>query len=137
MAGYSGTPLWKKLGMKPGRQWALVDAPVGLEIEDSPSETKHAKTVPKDFDGLLLFAKTRKSLDRAMSKAVNNMHAEASVWIAWPKKSSKIDSELDFDYVQRAGLDANLVDNKVCAVDENWSGLRFVVRTHERANWRS
>lgn len=136
MAGYSVTPLWKKLGMKPDQHWILISVPDRFEIENAPCNTKRSKSVPKNFDGLLLFAQSRKSLDASMKKAVANMHAEASVWIAWPKKSSQLESDLDFDYVQQSGLSARLVDNKVCAIDEDWSALRFVVRKIDRPSWR-
>lgn len=121
--------------MKRGQDWVLLGAPGGFSIVDAPCDVKHKKSVPMRFDGLVLFVQDQDKLSKNFERAVDNMHAEASIWIAWPKRSSSIESDLDFDFVQRTGLNARLVDNKVCAIDEDWSGLRFVVRKQDRPGW--
>jgi hypothetical protein len=135
VAGYSGTPLWKKLGMKDGSRWAIVGAPKGFHIQDRPDASPSLKAIKGVLDGSVVFCTTRRQLDEGIERAIKAMPRDGSVWIAWPKKASAIKTELDFDLVQQAGLSRGLVDNKCCAVDDDWSGLRFVVRLANRASW--
>ena len=135
MSDYSGTPLWKKLGMKPGSRWAVVGAPQKLKIAERPDAEPKLASINGALDGAVLFVTAQTDLDRLFDHAVRHVRADAGIWIAWPKKSSKIKSALDFTAVQRAGLSRTLVDNKVCSIDEDWTALRFVVRKEHRANW--
>ncbi len=135
MAGYSGTPLWKKLGMKDGSRWVVVRAPSGFAIEDRPDAEAGLRTMKGEIDGCVVFCLTRKEVDAGFDQAVRHLRRDGGIWMAWPKKASTIKTELDFDYVQGAGLGRGLVDNKCCAIDEDWSGLRFVVRTADRKEW--
>jgi hypothetical protein len=133
VAGYSGTPLWKKLGIKPGAQWAIVGAPKGFVIDDCP--VRVCKTLSGEIDGCVLFCTSRKELDSRIDAAIGCIRRDGGIWVAWPKKSSSLKSTLDFSIVRPAGLDRGLVDNKVCAIDDDWSGLRFVVRVADRKDW--
>jgi hypothetical protein len=135
MSGYSGTPLWKKLGMKPGSRWVVVRAPEGFAIEGRPDEAPGAVAANGAVDGLLAFCLDERDVKSAFDVAEKHLKRDGGVWIAWPKKASSIKSELDFDFVQGEGLGRGLVDNKCCAVDDDWSGLRFVVRTADRKSW--
>lgn len=135
MAGYSGTPLWKKLGMKEGSRWAVIAAPRGFVIDDRPDREPKLTKVQGVLDGALIFCQTQRELDTRITQAIACLIADGGIWIAWPKKSSRLAGELEFMAVQHAGLSRGLVDNKVCAVDDDWSGLRFVVRREDRATW--
>jgi hypothetical protein len=100
---YSATPLGRKLGAKPG-----------VEV-------------------VVLFTTTREELKRRFVPLKATLAPADGLWVAWPKKASKLETDLDFDAVQRVGLDAGLVDNKSCAIDDDWQALRFVYRTADRA----
>ena len=135
--GYSGTPLPKKLGIEPGHRLLLLGAPVGflpVELDPLPDVTVLPRAAPP-VDVAVVFAVTRDELARRFEVARTALAADGGLWVAYPKKASKVPTQLDFDVVQRWGLDAGLVDNKSCAVTEVWSGLRFVVRVADRAGW--
>ncbi len=135
--GHSDTPLWKKLGVKPGWRLALLDAPEELNsaLKRIPSGVTVLRRPKAPVDTLIAFVSTRVRLHRHLNKAPTLLAAHGGFWIAWPKQSSGIPSELDFTAVQQAGLDAGLVDNKKCAISDVWSGLRFVVRKEQREDW--
>jgi hypothetical protein len=135
VAGYSGTPLWKKLGMKPGARWAVIDGPHGFDLHDRPDSEPSLAKFSGVLDGCLVFCTSQRHLDRAFDGAAKCLRRDGGVWIAWPKKSSSLPSSIAFDEVQGTGLARGLVDNKVCAIDDDWSGLRFVVRVADRASW--
>src|SRR5262249_3181096 len=128
MAGYSGTPLPKKLGIKDGSRIALVNAPDNFESElgELPANVEFLNRSPKSLDIILFFVLTERSLARDFAKLAAKLVPNGMIWIAWPKKSSGVTTDLTFDTVQRIGLDAGLVDVKICAIDETWSGLKFV-----------
>ncbi len=128
-AGYSGTPLEKKLGIKEGCRVALLKAPAGFGL-DAPVRRDLRGTAP--FDVILLFSQRLADLRRRFAAASGRMAQTGGLWIAWPKKTSGVATDLSFDVVQNLGLDAGLVDNKICAVSETWSGLRFVIRRRDR-----
>ena len=140
MAGNSGTPLAKKLGIRAGARVGLIEAPEGFEDLLTPlpenATTRKGLRDGEDYPVMLLFSLAADHLGEALPRAARHLPADGGLWVAWPKKASKIDTDLSFDVVQRAGLELGLVDNKVCAVDETWSGLRFVVRKEDRATWR-
>jgi hypothetical protein len=135
--GYSGTPLPQKLGIKPGHRLLLLGAPEDfLPVDLGPLQTVTVlRRASAPVDVAVAFAVTSDELARRFTAARKVLAADGGLWVAYPKKASKVPTELDFDVVQRFGLEAGLVDNKSCAVTEVWSGLRFVVRVTNRAAW--
>jgi len=136
MAGYSGTPLPRKLGIKEGSRIALINAPKNFESElgELPANVEFLKRPTKSLDIILLFVLTERALARDFAKLAARLTANGMIWIAWPKKSSGVATDLTEQRVQRIGLDAGLVDVKVCAIDEIWSGLKFVYRLKDRSS---
>jgi len=134
MAGYSGTPLAKKIGIKEGSRVALVNAPKDFQFEpkELPDNVEFIKGSAKSLDIILYFVTTERALTKDLSKLAARLTANGMIWIAWPKKSSGVATDLSFERVQRIGLDAGLVDVKICAVDDIWSGLKFVYRLKDR-----
>ena len=128
-AGYSGTPLPKKLGIKPGHRLLLVDAPDGFALQDLPDGVTEADG---EADVILAFHTARAELADAMPGLRERMDKAAGLWIAWPKRASKMETDLTEDVVRELALANTLVDNKVCAIDETWSGLRLVIRLKDR-----
>lgn len=139
-AGYSGTPLARKLGIKgdarvairnaPAHFVALLDPlPAGVRIMADPDRS-HEQV--GRFDVVVSFMADRDALDRGFDRARRLMANDGGLWLAWPKKSSSLHRDLAREAVREAGLAAGLVDNKVCAIDEDWSGLRFVYRVEDR-----
>jgi hypothetical protein len=136
MAGYSSTPLAKKLGIKEGSRIALVNAPKYFqpELGELPDRVEFVKRPTKSLDIVLFFVVSERALARDFAKLAEKLATNGMIWIAWPKKSSGVTTDLSFECVQRIGLDAGLVDVKICAVDETWSGLKFVYRLKDRAS---
>jgi len=136
MAGYSGTPLVKKLGIKSGARVALVNAPDDFEVTLGvlPDNVKFVKATAKSLDLILCFVLSERMLLRDFAKLAQRLISNGMIWIAWPKKSSGVATELTFESVQRIGLDAGLVDVKICAIDDTWSGVKFVYRLKDRAS---
>jgi ABC-type Na+ transport system ATPase subunit NatA len=133
MAGYSGTPLVKKLGIKPGSNIVLVNAPsdYATELDLPPDVTVNSRS-GKPLDFAQLFVMSEKELQREFSEYAKRLNASGMLWVSWPKKSSGVSTNLSDNIVRDIGLAAGLVDVKVCAVNEVWSGLKFVVRHKER-----
>ena len=133
-AGYSGTPLARKLGIGPGHRVGLIGAPDGFEatLEGLPEDVVLARQARGRFDVVVFFTRREAELGRRFGPLAAKLRPAGGLWVAWPKKSSGVATDLAFDRVQRIGLAAGLVDNKVCAVDETWSGLRFVYRVADR-----
>jgi hypothetical protein len=129
-AGYSGTPLALKLGITPGKRVAAMSAPPGFAelLEGAPFSTR----LRGSFDVVIQFATSRATLERRLTALIGALEPRGGLWIAWPKRSSGVASELDERAVRELGLATSLVDNKVCAIDETWSGLRFVRRLGAR-----
>ena len=136
MAGYSGTPLPKKLGVREGHRVALIHAPRGFErtLGKLPSGARAVRGLrgTRPFDVLILFADRTRILADSWPRTAARMTPAAGLWIAWPKKSSGVTTDLSDDFVRGFGLERGLVDNKVCAIDETWSALRFVIRRKDR-----
>jgi hypothetical protein len=136
MAGYSGTPLPQKLGIKPGQCVALIDAPTGFDrtLGTLPVDV----TVQADlrgrepFDVIVLFTSSAAKLRKRFTAVARRLTPAGGLWIAWPKRASGVPTDLTEDVIRAIGLEAGLVDNKVCAVDDTWSGLRFVIRIKDR-----
>jgi len=135
MAGYSGTPLVKKLGIKDGSRVALVNAPENFQTElgELPDNVKFMKSTTRSLDLILFYVLSERVLARDFTKLAARLTSNGMIWIAWPKKSSGVATDLTFARVQRIGLDAGLVDVKICAIDDTWSSLKFVYRLKDRA----
>jgi hypothetical protein len=132
MAGYSGTPLPKKLGIKDGFQVALFEMPedVRAELKEALSTCKVVREGPLDFS--MVFVKMQAELKQKFSKLAKQLVPAGMLWVSWPKKSSGVATDLNENDVRKIGLDAGLVDVKVCAVNDVWSGLKFVIRVKDR-----
>lgn len=139
MAGYSGTPLPKKLGIKEGHRVAVIRPPQGFEktLGELPKEvvlqvglvSARNNKLP---DVIITFVTSRAELERELKSIRRRMTSAASLWVAWPKKASRVATNVTEDVVRDAALPTGLVDNKVCAIDETWSGLRLVIRLENR-----
>ncbi|HEU4479230.1 MAG TPA: hypothetical protein VFR80_11985 [Pyrinomonadaceae bacterium] len=134
MAGYSETPLLKKLGVKPGFRVALVGAPKNFkeELGPLPATAKFTGATTDSLNLILLFVSSEKELRSKFAPLAAKLRKDGMIWVAWPKKSSGVVTDLSFNNVQHIGLDAGLVDVKICAVNEIWSGLKFVYRLKDR-----
>ena len=135
MAGYSGTPLVTKLGIKAGFRVGLVNAPAGFkkELGAMPENVKiFVSSLSKPLDLIIFFVKKELELKTKFPLLAEKLTASGMLWVAWPKKSSKVSTDLSFSNVQRTGLDVGLVDVKICAVNDIWSGLKFVYRVKDR-----
>lgn len=134
-AGYSGTPLPRKLGIKPGMRCVLLDAPAhyhDLLSDDLPDDVTFA-TSPAPGDAFVhLFTDRAAGLEDRLRGLRSSIARDGMVWVSWPRKASGVATDVTGDVVREAGLAAGLVDVKVCAVDETWSGLKFVIRRAER-----
>ena len=135
MAGYSGTPLVIKLGFKEGFRAGLVNPPTEFESELAPLPNDVSISVgilTKPLDLILLFADSQKTLKREFPKLARKLSPNGMLWIAWPKRASGVATDLSDNSVRDIGLAAGLVDVKVCAVNDVWSGLKFVYRLEDR-----
>jgi DUF3052 family protein len=126
-AGYSGTPLPQKLGIKPGGKVTLLDAPDDIEalLEPLPEGALLRRQGRAAADVILLFVKARADLSKRFAPAERTLAEGGRLWVAWPKKTSGVATDLTEDRVREVGLAEGLVDNKVCAIDAVWSGLQF------------
>lgn len=133
-AGYSGTPLARKLGIKEGFTVLTVDAPDDYRdlLEPVPSDTKLTTKVETGLDVIHFFTNDRDDLFRGLAEYKNLIKQDGSIWVSWYKKASKLPTELTEDTVRDAALPLGLVDVKVCAIDERWSGLKLVIRKENR-----
>ena len=133
MAGYSGTPLAQKLGIKEGHKVVLLGAPAGFAttLEPLPPVTV-ATALRGTADVIVLFVTERATLERQLARVRKAMAPAAGFWVAWPKKSAKVPTDMTEQVVRDVALPTGLVDNKVCAIDETWSGLRLVIRLRDR-----
>jgi len=134
MPGYSGTPLPKKLGIKPGFRVRLVDAPreVCEELSTELAECEIADDGKNLLDFAMMFTKSKQALTAQFKRISKALAPAGMLWVSWPKKSSGVATDLDENVVRQIGLAAGLVDVKVCAVTEVWSGLKFVRRVKDR-----
>jgi hypothetical protein len=140
MAGYSGTPLPRKLGIKPGARLGLIRPPDDFdgtlgELPDGAAVKpvgRGGQLQVHPFDVIICFCRSSAELARDLPGLPARLDPAGGLWIAWPKKSSGLATDLTEAEVRAAGLGTGLVDNKVCAIDDTWSGLRFVVRLADR-----
>jgi hypothetical protein len=134
-SGYSGTPLPRKLGIKPGHRVALLGAPDGFEedtLGELPDGVRVARRASGTADVIVAFHTSRAELERELGKLRALMEPAAGLWIAWPKRAARMETDMTEDVVREIALPTGLVDNKVCAIDATWSGLRLVIRLSER-----
>jgi hypothetical protein len=135
MAGYSGTPLVKKLGFKEGFRTGLVNPPKEFQKELAPLPDKVSITVgslSKPLDLIVLFVDSQKGLRAEFPKYARKLIQNGMLWVAWPKQASGVATDLSGKIVRDIGLAAGLVDVKVCAINDVWSGLKFVYRLRDR-----
>jgi hypothetical protein len=130
-AGYSGTPLPKKLGIGQGSAVLVVGAPDGFSLGPVPG----AVLLPRaraGIDVVLLLTTRRSDLERRFGRLAASLATAGRLWVAWPKRTADVETDLDFRTVQRLGLDAGLVDNKSASIDGTFQGLQFVYRLRDR-----
>jgi hypothetical protein len=134
MPGYSGTPLPKKLGIKDGFRVCFVAAPseVRAELQEVLAACKVLHDLKKPADFMMVFTKSKDELSEEFGHISKSLAPAGMFWVCWPKKSSGVATDLDENVVRDIGLAAGLVDVKVCAVTEVWSGLKFVRRLKDR-----
>ena len=134
MAGYSGTPLAKKLGIKEGHRVAFLSAPDGFQelLGELPEGVTVRSRASGRLDVIVFFTKSRGDLERRIAVLRRAMEPAAGLWIAWPKRASGVETDMTEDVARELGLVNRLVDNKVAAIDETWSGLRLVIRLEDR-----
>jgi hypothetical protein len=134
VAGYSGTPLPRKLGIKPGHRVLVLGPPEGFEatLGELPGDVSVHTAARGKADVIVAFHDRRAELARRMPRLRALMEPAAGLWIAWPKRSSGVPTDLTEDVVRELALANVLVDNKVCAIDATWSGLRLVIRLRDR-----
>jgi hypothetical protein len=134
MSGYSGTPLAKKLGIRAGTRLYLHDGPRNYArlVAPLPEGAHIVARLDQDTDIVHLFAVSRGVLAKALGAALKGMRADAAIWVSWPKKASGVATDITEDVIRTIALPMTLVDIKVCAVDEVWSGLKLVIRKAAR-----
>ena len=134
-AGYSGTPLVRKLGFREGMRVHYVSAPEHLDalIGELPDGVRVLKRPAANLDLALLFVTERAALGRGLQTLQPRLRPAGMIWVAWPKRASKVPTDVTEDVVREVALPRGLVDVKVCAIDEVWSGLKLVIRKELRA----
>lgn len=134
MAGYSGTPLPKKLGIREEHTVAFLGAPDDFDetLGPLPDGVEVRRAARGRNDVIVSFHTTRASFEKRLPAAMRALHVDGGLWIAWPKRSSGVDTDMTEDIVREVGLPTGMVDNKVCAIDDVWSGLRLVLRREHR-----
>jgi hypothetical protein len=134
MAGYSGTPLVHKIGIKSGDRLLLVNPPNGFDKELSPlpSDVKLASAKAAPLNVAICFTLNRKELERALPAVRPRLAQNGMVWVGWPKRASKVPTDLNENIIRDTGLALGLVDVRVCAINDVWSGLKFVIPVKDR-----
>ena len=135
MAGYSKNPLWKKLGVKETYNCLLVESPSNYFdlLEETPMETNWSDEVDNPpYDFIHVFVNKLELLEKGWPAWKSSMKKDGMLWVSWPKATSKLATDLNGNVVREFGLNGGLVDVKVCAVDEDWSGLKFMYRKKDR-----
>lgn len=139
-AGYSGTPLAKKLGIQPGHVVALLGAPAGFDqvlAETLPEPVSVRTRATGTAEVIVTFHTKRTHLESRIEALLRTLDVDGGLWIAWPKRASGVPTDITEDTVRAVFLPLGLVDNKVCAIDDTWSGLRVVWRKERRADLRA
>ncbi len=135
MTGYSGTPLPRKLGIKPGASVAFRNAPETFAgaLGELPDGVVIKRRATPPLDLVVAFFSARRKLGRDLDRLVAAIFPDGGLWVAWPKRSSGVDTDITEDVVRELALPLGVVDNKVCAIDATWSGLRLVHRLENRS----
>jgi hypothetical protein len=131
-AGYSGTPLVAKLGIKSGARAQFVNAPADFSKTLGDLPGKVSQVTRGELDFAIVFVKQARELPKKFAALRDRLASNGTLWVSWPKKSSGVPSDLSENVVREIGLEAGLVDVKVCAIDQTWSGLKFVWRLRDR-----
>jgi hypothetical protein len=134
MAGYSGTPLATKLGIKDGHRVGLLNPPDGFaaRLDPLPPGVELVAGVRSRRDVVVAFVRHRSEIESKLTAMTRAIFPDGAIWVAWPKRASKVPTDVTEDVVRAVALPTGLVDNKVCAIDDVWSGLRLVVRRENR-----
>jgi hypothetical protein len=134
MASYSGTPLAKKLGIKGGSRIFLLNAPGNYlqRVSPLPEGVQIAPQITSHTDVIHIFSTKKEELSQALHTCLEKMRPNGMIWVSWPKKSSKVPTDITENTIREVALPLGLVDIKVCAVDDVWSGLKLVIRTEKR-----
>jgi hypothetical protein len=134
MAGYSGTPLAKKLGIKEGFKIYIKNPPPNYVdlISPVPDGVKIIRRLSREIDMIHFFTKSRSELTTNIDNFMDRIKQDGMIWVSWPKKSSKVPTDMTEDVIREVALPLGLVDVKVCAIDEVWSGLKLVIRKENR-----
>ena len=134
MPSYSGTPLPKKLGIKPGSRVLVVNPPTHYRalVSPLPEGAMILSSFEDAVDLVHLFTTKKRELARFLKTSLKKMRRDAAIWISWPKKASNIPTDITQDTIREVALPLGLVDIKVCAVDDVWSGLKLVIRKENR-----
>ncbi|MDB6098874.1 MAG: hypothetical protein QOK23_4561 [Gammaproteobacteria bacterium] len=138
MPGYSGTPLVKKLGVSEGSKLFVINAPTGYRalLSPLPAAVTFARDADTSTDLVHLFATQRGALEPLLTVLRKKLSPDAAIWVSWPKKSSKVATDITEDTIREVALPLGFVDIKVCAVTDIWSGLKLVVRKELRGKAR-
>jgi hypothetical protein len=134
MSGYSNTPLAKKLGIKPGLRITTVNTPENYWqlIGSLPPSVVLEQKPTRDLDLVHLFVTSKRELTRQLPTVLGCIKSNGVIWVSWPKKAARVATDLTEDVIRNQILPLGLVDTKVCAVDDTWSGLKLVIRVSER-----
>lgn len=134
MAGYSGTPLARKLGIKPGSRVFVEGAPMPYDqlLDPIPVDVTIQAEVDSSTDVVHLFTTSKTKLAAELKRLLRRLRPDAALWVSWPKKASKVPTDITEDIIRELALPLGLVDIKVCAVDNVWSGLKLVIRKENR-----
>lgn len=134
MAGYSGTPLVQKIGIKPGHRVVLRNHPPTFvkDLGKLPDGVESTERLAGKANVVVYFTDKRAALEKDFSKLSSALEPDGMLWIGWPKKASGRATDLNENIIREIGLERGLVDVKVCAIDETWSGLKFVIRVKDR-----
>jgi hypothetical protein len=134
---YSGTPLSRKLGIRDGSRVLLVSPPPGFALDPLPPRAEVLRRPDGGtLDVVVLFATSRRELERSVAPLARSLDPAGRLWLAWPKKAARVETDLAFDIVQGAGLAAGLVDNKSASLDDVFQGVQFVYRLKDRSGAR-
>jgi hypothetical protein len=134
MPGYSGTPLAKKLGIKAGSKLFTSGAPENYSslLRPLPAGVDFVKSITPATDVVHLFATSKARLASALARSLSKIRPDAAIWVSWPKQASTVETDITEDTIRDVALPLGLVDIKVCAVDDTWSGLKLVIRKENR-----
>jgi len=138
MAGYSGTPLPQKLGIKPGLMVVTINAPANYRrlLGQIPDSVTFSERLKSGSSFVHLFTSRRSEMQKKMSILRDKISDNGAIWVSWPKKSSGISTDVTEDVIREIALPLGFVDIKVCAVDETWSGLKLMIRRENRKSKR-